>query len=113
MWAGLGAPCWRGVCPVALATTGQWWRMTFSDQRTVYRDQEVETHLSHKPIGIFRHFLGPLGPWSTWGPGRKVLGPSRSLHPFPLSPRVLPGTGVLRSLPWLQPAPPAITLLPV
>lgn len=27
--------------------------MTFSDQRTVYRDQEVKTQPSHKPVGTF------------------------------------------------------------
>lgn len=59
VWAGLGAPCWCGVCPVTLATTGQWWGVTFSDQRTVYRDQEVETHASHKPIGTFSSPWGP------------------------------------------------------
>lgn len=41
VWAGLGAPCWLGVCLVALATTEQWWGVTFSDQRTVYRDQDL------------------------------------------------------------------------
>lgn len=46
VWAGFGAPCWYDVCPVVLATTGQWWEVTFSDQRTVYRDQEVETYPS-------------------------------------------------------------------
>lgn len=53
VWVGLGAPCWCGVCLVTLATLGQRCGMTVSDQRTVYRDQEVKTQPCHRPVGAF------------------------------------------------------------
>ena len=112
VWAGLGAPRWRGVCPVALATTGQGWGVTFSDRRTVYRDQEVETCPSHWPTGT----LAPPGDPSAHclpgdpDPARPGLGLGPRPVPPPLSPsqRVLPGIW-----PQCQPPPPATALLPV
>lgn len=46
VWCGLGLGLLAGVV-FALATTEPRWEVTFSDQRTEDRDQEVETYPSH------------------------------------------------------------------
>lgn len=72
--------------------------MTFSDQRTVYRDQEVKTQPSHKPVGTF-----PV----QWPIVHADLRTTRWI-PLPLCPSqgFLPWSGRrVRSLPQLQPSP--------
>lgn len=95
VWVGLGAPHWCGVCLVTLATTGQRCGMTFSDQRTVHRDQEVKTQSSHKPVGTF-----PI----LWPIVRVDLRTTLWIPP-PLCPAQGSSPGWrLRALPQLQPS---------
>lgn len=112
VWAGFGAPCWCGVCLVALATTGQWWEVTFSDQRTVYRDQKVETHPSHWNL---LPLPGPPQPTVHMGPWIQDLGTQQALEPLPLPRMGCPwdwSSEISASAPPC-PSPLAITLLPV